>query len=415
MAAGDDEVGRLRARVLEMEAHQWTLDRRIFQLETLAAIAREAGACHDLPAAARLVLNVLSGTFGVVSGVVLLYSEEQGVWELAAARGIPDDTAVPTQAPALERWLAGRPLPQSPTDLAGTELEALCAGMGEVTATVPIHRQGDPVGLIILGETLRGEPLDAADLELCQAIGAAAATLCGDIVSTERFLREQQEQFRIRGMFEQYCAPDVVEILLAEGGAPLGAEHAEQKVITIIMADIRGFTGAVQQAALQQAADVVNDYLTAMNELVFAHGGLMDKFMGDAVLAVFGDPVSHGDDAMRAVQCALGMQQRFAGIMADHAHLELPLGLGIGVTTGRALCGLFGSTRRFQYTVMGPPVNLAARLSSLTHSGEIFIDRYTHERICDRVTATPLPPMWLKGFTTPIPVFRLESGGTDAD
>jgi len=406
----DAETARWKARAGELEVRQWELERRVFQLETLAAIAREAGACHSLETAARSVLNVLSGTFGAVSGAVLFYDEDEDAWSLAAARGIPAGIPPPEgrSGEALADWLAAHPTPESPAVLAGAGLDALAGALGTVSLAAPICGQGAPVGLILLGETLSGEALDAGDLELCAAAAAAAASLYGDILSTERYLRQQQERFRIRGIFEQYCAPDVVERLLAEhDGVRIGTE---QKVISVLMADIRGFTSWVLQADPEEITAIVNAYFGVANDTVWAYGGTMDSFMGDGVLAVFGDPVGHDDDAARAVRCAVEMQQRFDELVARWSRPDLALGLGIGVTTGKALCGVFGSARRFLYTVLGPPVNLASRLSNLTQSDEILLDRYTYERVSGWARAEALAPMSVKGFDRPISVFRLCPG-----
>ncbi|MDH7568626.1 MAG: adenylate/guanylate cyclase domain-containing protein [Armatimonadota bacterium] len=401
------ELERCRARVAELERQQWALERRVFQLETLAAFAHEAASCRDVRSAARTLLNVLSGTFGAVSGAVLLVEHEDETWSVPAVRGftgeLPPLSTEDSQA--LLRWLQANPAPQSPPDLTGSGLQSFVAALGSITAAAPIFRQHEPEGLILLGETLRGELLDADDLEVCAVVARAAANLFGDIQSTERYLRQQQERFRIRGVFEQYCAPDVVDRLLdQQGGLKIGVD---QKSVTVLMADIRGSTQMLHRLPLRRAAELLNDYLSAMTDVVFTHRGTMDKFMGDAVMAVFGDPVAADDDTWRAVRCAREMLSRFENLAAQYAGTGLSLGLGIGVTTGLALCGTFGSSRRFTYTVMGPPVHLASRLCELAEGGQIFIDRATYSQIQGRIAVEPLSPMWLKGFEGPVPAFRL--------
>lgn len=412
MSSAPEEIARWRACAEKLERTQWELERRIFQLETLVAMAREASACHDLLSAARTVLNVLAGTFGVLSGAVLIYDIEADVWMVGAVRGLSGGDLAPEVADpeALRRWIASHRAPSSPADLTGAGLDALAARLGRTTAAVPVLHHGEMAGLILLGETLTNEPLGPDDLELCAAVASSAAHLFGDILATERYLQQQQERFRVQGIFEQYCAPDVVERLLSEEGGPrIGMA---EKVVTVLMADIRGFTELVQRAAPSQLADMINGYLTTIGDLVFAYRGTVDNFMGDAVMAVFGDPYSDSDDALRAVRCAMETQERLATLFDRAPSAQRAPGIGIGVTTGAVLCGTFGSPRRFTYTVIGPPVNLAARLSEVTHSGEILIDEATYLRVRDAIPVQPLSPIWMRGFSQPLAVYRVHPPGT---
>jgi adenylate cyclase len=180
---------------------------------------------------------------------------------------------------------------------------------------------------------------------------------------------EEREKARIRKIFSRYVETEVMETLLAAGELPdLGGEVFQ---VTVLFADIRNFTTISEKLGAHQVVEMLNGYLSQACDCILVRGGTVDKFIGDAVMAVFGAPVRHPDHARRALQTALAlaetarefqtwMQQRFGD-------LELPeFAIGIGLHTGEAVVGNIGSTRRLEYTAIGDTVNTASRLESLT-------------------------------------------------
>jgi adenylate cyclase len=180
---------------------------------------------------------------------------------------------------------------------------------------------------------------------------------------------EEREKARIRKIFSRYVETEVMEALLTAGELPdLGGEVFQ---VTVLFADIRNFTTISEKLGAHQVVEMLNGYLSQACDCILVRGGTVDKFIGDAVMAVFGAPVRHPDHARRALQTALAlaetarefqtwMQQRFGD-------LELPeFAIGIGLHTGEAVVGNIGSTRRLEYTAIGDTVNTASRLESLT-------------------------------------------------
>lgn len=193
---------------------------------------------------------------------------------------------------------------------------------------------------------------------------------------------------------------DVAQQLL-DGKIALGGELREA---TVLFCDIRGFTALTQNMNPTQVIALLNEHMTALTRVVTAHNGVVDKFIGDSIMAIFGAPKSYGDDTLNAVRCAEEM-------LAVRARLNqtsrYQLQVGIGLATGQVLAGNMGSADRSNYTVLGERVNLAARLCSVAARGEIVLGASTREQLGDRITVTEMDPMQLKGFKDNIVAFKL--------
>ena len=182
---------------------------------------------------------------------------------------------------------------------------------------------------------------------------------------------EDRNRF-IRQTFGRYTSDDIVEVLLdMPEGLKLGGEKRE---LTILMTDLRGFTAMVERLEPTAVVALLNHYLSAMIEIIQENGGTIDEIIGDAILVLFGAPVSMPDAARRAVRCALQMQQAMQEVNRHNAEMGWPeIGMGIGLHTGEAVVGNLGSTKRSKYGVVGQPVNLTARIESYTIGGQILV------------------------------------------
>ena len=219
----------------------------------------------------------------------------------------------------------------------------------------------------------------------------------------DSILRRTSETERMRGLFARYTSDAVVEEVLKAGKVVLSGERRE---VTVLFADIRNFTGLSETLAPEQTMALLNDVLGRLADAVLAWGGTLDKFLGDGVMAVFGAPVRHDDDARRAVQTALQMISALRDRNASRG--EAPaLELGIGINSGMVVSGSLGSERRTEYTCIGDAVNVAARLCALAGPGEILVGQATALLLggFDRFEA--LPPVRLKGKAQPVPLFRV--------
>src|SRR3989449_6473783 len=186
----------------------------------------------------------------------------------------------------------------------------------------------------------------------------------------------------IRNAFGRYVSPEVARAVLeSPGGLALGGRKRE---ITVLMSDLRGYTRFAEHGDPAGVMAVLNDYLGRMADIVIAHGGTINEFIGDAIFAVFGAPIAHPDHAERAAATALAMQRALGEINVGHVARGLPrFEMGIGVNTGEAVVGNIGSEQRTKYAVVGSAVNLAGRLEGATVGGQVFVSAATYERIRD--------------------------------
>jgi class 3 adenylate cyclase len=217
-------------------------------------------------------------------------------------------------------------------------------------------------------------------------------------------LAKEREKKTLRTLFEQYVSPRVVDRLLKNPQtASLGGVR---QPTSILFADIRGFTSFAEQAQPELLMQVLNRYISAAALAVLEQDGTLDKFMGDAVMAIFNAPLPQTDYALCAIKTALRIQEAVALV---HRELPQPLHLqfGIGIASGEAVVGNLGTTQIMNYTALGDCVNIAKRLQEAAHGGQIVINAQTYELARDRIQVKPLGEIQLKGRVTPIEIYEL--------
>ena len=217
----------------------------------------------------------------------------------------------------------------------------------------------------------------------------STAAVINDLTESRALEAENQAQAekseRIALSFQRYLAPHVVSSLMKD------PEHVAlggtRQTATMLFADIRGFTELSERLMPEQVVELLNRYLAPVVNVVFANGGLLDKFYGDGVMAVFGAPRPGDDDALRAVLTA-GQILEQVRALNQQPGVSWPLAVSIGLSTGDVVAGHIGSERRLEYTVIGDAVNLASRLQQIAQPNQILADEKTYERIRGRFTAT---------------------------
>ena len=179
--------------------------------------------------------------------------------------------------------------------------------------------------------------------------------------------------------------------------------------ITVLFADIRGFTRISEHAPPEKIVNLLNRYFSAMTDIIFAHGGTLDKYLGDGLMALFGAPTVTPKDAANAISAAVAMQRRMLSIN-DELHKEgFPeIGIGIGLHTGEVTVGYIGSERRSEYTAIGDTVNTAARLESNAKGGEILVSEVTAKAARSRYQLTSREPITVKNREQPVPLYQVE-------
>ena len=224
--------------------------------------------------------------------------------------------------------------------------------------------------------------------------------------SFNRMARSLREKEMIKRAFTRYVAREVVEEILKD------PEHlvlsGERRQVTVLFCDVRGFTPLSERLSPEEVVLLLNDFYNLMIETTFKYDGTLDKFLGDAVMAVFGAPMAHPDHSARAIRTALAMQEGIGGLNERRVRDgKEAISVGIGVSAGEAVAGTVGTEDRMEYTVIGDSVNLAARLESNAKPGQILISHRTYERVRDLVEVRPLGRIRVKGKEEEVEVYEV--------
>ena len=226
---------------------------------------------------------------------------------------------------------------------------------------------------------------------------------------------EALEKTRIRRMFQQYLPPAVVQELIHR--PELLALGGEERVATVLFSDVKGFSRVAEGLAPAQLVALLNEYLTAMTDVVVEAGGVIDKYLGDALMAEFGVPVPVADHAERGCRAALRMRDELRRLRADWELRGMPaLHARIGINTGRVLVGNLGSYRMMDYTCMGDQVNLASRMEGANkeYGTEILVSEFTWREVEAHFVAREIDRVRVPGRHEPVGVYELISVRGDA-
>ncbi len=247
---------------------------------------------------------------------------------------------------------------------------------------------------------------ESDDPELQRLLREIAAEEAGHEASLRSRLRLYQEKHLLRDTISRYVSPEMCEEILKNPGLlQLGGRR---RTVTVLFADIKGFTAMSESMKPEEVVEVLNIYFTEMVDLVFEHQGALDKYVGDALMAVFGVPVPLPHAATRAVECAAAMQRRLAEMQAQG---RTPIrGVRIGINTGEAIVGNIGSDKRMDFTVIGDAVNVAARLQEWAKEleADTLVSEATFREAEGPFRFLPEAPVALRGRQEPTMIYRLQ-------
>lgn len=235
----------------------------------------------------------------------------------------------------------------------------------------------------------------------------------GAIDDMAKSLEESEEeiarQTRLRGDLSRFMSKDLVDaIVRGEHDLALGGKRAP---VTVLFADVVAFTPLTESRPPEQVVAMLNELFTVLTEVVFRHGGTVDKFMGDCIMAVWGAPVAQPDHADRALAAAEDMMHFLEVAAAEwQKKYDVEIRLGIGVSSGEAVVGNVGSSKRMEYTVIGDTVNVAARLESVAAPNQVLVAEGTRALATDRFELVPVGEKTLSGRAKPVRVFELVTG-----
>lgn len=401
----DTAQGTSRLRI----AGQSPADRQERKLELLIDIAKELSGQTDVD---RLLERIVDLTFQVMSvdRVALLLSGDEGELLPRISRHREEGRSEPWRVPsAIARKVVKERvavlLENVPVDLAGDGTilhhqvkSALCAPL--------LGTQGTMLGLIYLDNLGATHSFGEEDLEFLAAFSGMAAVA----LENSRLIERARREAVVLSNFQRYFAPDLAEQIAAqEGSVQLGGS---KRRVTVLFSDIRGFTSLSESMSPDEIATLLTEYFTVMVEIVFEHGGTLDKFIGDALMALWGAPIAHDDDPDRATRAAVAMQLALERLNAEWSRKGRPrLSMGIGISLGDVFAGNIGSDRRLEYTVIGDAVNTAARLCAEAGPGEILIAEPLFRELATPPPGENLEPLPLKGKAQAVAVYRVKWEG----
>ena len=281
-----------------------------------------------------------------------------------------------------------------------SDVEILDGRKARSAMCVPLWRGTDITGLVYVDAMT---PMNDKDLELLTIL----SNYIGVGLERIRLKATIDSERSLRSRLERYHSPGVVSRILAEGASGSEVECSAEMEVSVLFADIVGFTPRCARLRPGEVLDLLNGYFSVLADVVFKYDGTLDKFIGDAVMAVFGAPLPQPDHAERAVRVALEMHQALGTVNERRGETD-GLQLRIGINSGPAVVGNIGSASRVDFTVLGDTVNVASRLeSSVARPGRIAIGAGTYDLVKGLCRVVELGPRQLKGVELPVLVYEV--------
>lgn len=268
--------------------------------------------------------------------------------------------------------------------------------------TVPLLTQDRTLGILHVDSLISSGLYTEKDLAVLVAVSRQASISIDNVLLQRRVL----EEAALRSSLSRMLSPNLVDRIVA-GDLAIEKGGATKRV-TVMFADIRGFTSLTERLAPADMVALMNEYFERVSNIIFAHDGTLDKYIGDAVMALWGAPLGTDDDEALAVKAAYEMQLAVRDFNRERMLAgDEQIGVGIGIATAQVIAGYVGSSRTMSYTVFGRGVNLAARLCSAAKAGEVVLAPSTHDAVEHLVLAEEMEEMRLKGMADPVRPWRL--------
>lgn len=257
----------------------------------------------------------------------------------------------------------------------------------------PIVGRAGLLGVIYTDQQDVTQTFSSDDLDLLNAV----AVQTGIALDTVRAHDALQREAKAREKYERFLPQQLVDDVMLDPNREIRLGGTRQ-TLTVLFADLRGFTSLSEVEPPEVVVDLLNRFFTMMSEVIFRHGGTLDKYVGDGVMALFGAPYATERDAVKAVRAAVDMQRAVQGLNRELAEAGQPhIGVGVGINTGPAIVGFIGSEARLDYTAIGDTVNTAARLEHLARAGQIIISEHTMQAVDASVRYVQLDAVQVKG------------------
>ncbi len=385
--------------VMDVEA----LRRDYEKLRITYELQRSVGSELDLD---RLLEKILERSFDLLSadrGVILLFEEGELKPRCSRARRPGPEELI------VSRAVVGQVVKEKVAVLSSdakidprfSESKSIIMTGIRSSMAVPLLHKAELLGVMMV-DSQNPNAFGEKDLQLFTNIANQAALS----IANATLARRIEQEALARARFQRLLSPAIAELVVSgKVDVKLGGDLRET---TMLFSDIRGFTSRSETMRAEEIVLMLNDYFERMVELVFRFEGTLDKFVGDEIMALFGAPVSHPDDPVRAVHVALEMLEQLRRFNIEReAEGKVTFEIGIGINSGEVVAGYIGSSRAMQYTVIGAPVNLAARLCSAAKGMQVLISENTLSLVRDRFEVLELEPIKPKGIAQPVRVFEV--------
>jgi adenylate cyclase len=382
------------------------LQQRIFHLRTLYDVSQEISFLGDARDILKRLLLMVAGTFGALGGMVFLVDRRQQKVEALVQQGLDPQILdllkeMTESGRLLELCETERMNIRNEIDESRRNAWVLLSSL-QLRVWVPFAVNEELRGGIGLGERMTGESYSPEDHELLSTLAAQGA-VC---VQNAKLIEQIRKEEIMRTNLSRYVSPQIVDQIIKKdlqinlGGA--------RKVVTVLFSDIRNFTTITETQKPEELVGVLNEYFTEMARVIFEYQGSLDKYIGDAIVAVFGSLVPLENPVQAAVATAAQMMRKLVELNESWSRrYGFTMNIGVGISTGEVFLGNIGSPERMEFTVIGDSVNVASRFSALANPGQILLTREARQRLGDAVRCVQLPSTQVKGKALPMEVFEV--------
>ena len=369
-------------------------------------LTRDIGLERDLD---QLLHKILMSLFKFVNAdraVILLREKDGSLVPRSAHRRDGTEAPIQVSSTILNHVMTERAAVlthDASMDFASSKGKSMILNRISSAIVVPLLHEKDVLGALWLDSESLAQ-FQQKDLELVTTVGNQAAMF----IENNLLAKKVEQEIMTRERFSRLLSPNVAEqVISGKLEVKKGGVHVPE--CTVFNSDIRGFTRMSEGATAGVINELLNDYFELMVETIFKYEGTLDKFMGDGIMAFWGAPATHPDDAVRSVQCALDQMEalgKFNRRRVEGGHP--PLAVGMGLHTGPLVAGYVGSSKAMSYTVIGDTANTSARLCGIALAGQVIVSEFTLARLGPRFEVEELPPAHLKGKEKPLRIFNIK-------
>jgi adenylate cyclase len=369
-------------------------------------LTREIGLERDIDKLLEKILLALFKFVNADRGVILLKDEHGALQPRTAHRRDGTDAPIQVSSTILSHVMKERAsvlTHDASMDFAASKGKSMILNRISSAIVVPLLHESEVLGAMWLDSESLAQ-FQQKDLELITAVANQAAMFIENTLLAEKIKKE----IVTRERFSRLLSPNVAEQVIS---GKLEVKQGGQlvKECTVFNSDIRGFTRMSEGTTAELMVELLNEYFELMVDTIFKYEGTLDKFMGDGIMAFWGAPAVHPDDATRSVQAALDQMEALGKFNRKLVELnQPPLAIGMGIHTGPLVAGYVGSSKALSYTVIGDTANTSARLCGVALAGQIIISEATLNRLAGRFECEELPPAHLKGKEKPTRIFNVK-------